>query len=341
MPTPAFVLCCGLVWQWCLIQPSSCATSSIPTHCGWPWYFYCCGHRARLFSGMCHLSAQWTLEALPSTCCLEAHSTQCWKAALCGSTCVCLPRHLSSQVRPLGADSLSVHLSGKRLAGLPLLSVYNFPWATVPWCLGPGCSVSVQGDGEAAVVHLSPLMHSTPTYWASSVCHSISGKHRRKKTIIVCTEMKNCPKFTVEAPAFSGKQSNPYEGTPLCSSLSSSVDSSLSGLGRISHLLFCVQPLVGTSTVASVTPSVYLLLSVNSLKGYCLVLFDLWKYGFGIRETWIWVSKLLVTNLGWGQGWGEWGTNFMFKFKGASTNSVDFFFQKININAKNPRWTKF
>ena len=57
--------------------------------------------------------------------------------------------------------------------------------------------------------------------------------------------MKSCPKFTVEAAAFSGEQSNPYQGNPLCSSLSFFVDSSLMGSSKISHSLFCAQLATG------------------------------------------------------------------------------------------------
>lgn len=31
---------------------------------------------------------------------------------------------------------------------------------------------------------------------------------------VVCMEMRNCPEFTVEAAAFSGKESNPYQRNP-------------------------------------------------------------------------------------------------------------------------------
>ena len=83
---------------------------------------------------------------------------------------------------------------------------------------------------------------------------------------VVCTEMKNCPKFTVEAAAFSGKQSNPSQGSPLSSSLSSLLDSSLMGSGKINHSVLCAQPLVVTPLVASVTSPIYLLLSVVLLE---------------------------------------------------------------------------
>lgn len=78
----SILLMCHLL-PWCV---------SSPVHCGCRWYFYCCGHRTRLFPGQCHLLAQWTLEALRSTYLPEVHSTHCSKAALCGPACVHLPR---------------------------------------------------------------------------------------------------------------------------------------------------------------------------------------------------------------------------------------------------------
>ena len=147
---PAFVLCCGLIGQWLLIQSSSCAASSLGVSPVLP----------SVAADGVFIAVDTELgfsQVVPSAR-PGAHSMHCSKAVLCGPTCADLPRCPSPQARPLGSDSLSQRLSGKRLMWLPL-----FPALCGALALGAVLLSQWALKGNALHSLVCSLIRSSPT----------------------------------------------------------------------------------------------------------------------------------------------------------------------------------
>lgn len=185
---------CPLLWSDLTVAAAStlilcrllpCCVSS-PAQCGCRWYFYCCGHTELDFSqasAICLPGGHWRLFRAHAI--QRPHSTHCSKAALCGSTCVHLPK-------PLG--SVCQNASRERLVCLsPAVCQQMSPCsAMVPaTLLLPLYTEGGYGGGTAAPPHsfVRSVIRSTPAYRASAECHPAfvlrrsegNGKHTEGK----------------------------------------------------------------------------------------------------------------------------------------------------------------
>lgn len=146
-----------------------------------------------------------------------------------------------------------------------------------------GCSIV--GNAIHSLVH--SLIHSTSAYWTSAVCHPAlslrssesNEKHKVQDHYNLVCRVKKSTKFTIAAALFSEEWDSPYQGNALSSRLSSFVDSSPMGAGKVSYSLFCMLPLVTDTDITSlVTVHVFVTIcyqTVNSLRGLILsCLFD-------------------------------------------------------------------
>lgn len=167
-------------------HPSPAVSS--PAQCGCGWYFYCCGHRARLFPGsaICPPSGHW--RPLPAHT-IQGHIPALLKGSVVRAHVCALARLCQPPARPPASDSLSECLSGKRLVWLPCYLSTGLPvQCPGAWSLA---APSLRPEWQCHAF-AGPLIHSAPTCWASAVCHSAlslrssesTGKQRQKATII-------------------------------------------------------------------------------------------------------------------------------------------------------------
>ena len=130
---------------------------STPAQCVCGWYFYCCDAEldSSQASAICLPSGHWR-PFIAHTIQRHIPHMHGSKVALCGPTCVCLPRQPGPQVRPLGWDSLSDCVSGKTRVVVPVLcSQMSLCGALVLEAGSPLC------DSQCPSL-TGPLIHCTP-----------------------------------------------------------------------------------------------------------------------------------------------------------------------------------
>lgn len=202
------LIMCHLL-RWCV---------SSPAHCGWDGIFIAVGTELDFSqaSAICLPSGHWrpfiadtVRRHIPCT----AERRCCW-----AHVCALAQASQSPGEAPGVRQSVSMPLRNEVGKIVPVVCPQMSPGCSTP-VLGafPFMCGEIVGGGCCGVqplpsVHWSVLLdiptpltghlpRITQNQWGN--CHNV-----------VCTEMKNCPEFTVEAAAFSQKQSNPFQGNP-------------------------------------------------------------------------------------------------------------------------------